>query len=453
MRKRIAFFLLALTMALAIVSPLVAVPASAADYIDSDSITVALRRSVNTGSWNQYYSLTNTMTGSSTETSYRFGLTNGTSEADYILFPVGSDLDSVYVSSYLSLDASSVDPVYTDRRIVIELYVLCYDSDMNSIGTVYTRHVVGDSYSGSGVATLSCSGVQFPSGTVYFSPRLLLCSRLYNNLSSTGHYGVTGTFSGSAGFAIHTDDIDWASPGFDTVDSVDPVPFHFSHSGQTVNLSKNDDLVFFVMAEGFAGVDMYARFNFWGGSTKTVQLYYDSDRVSHYNAFQYLFPDINGYDMMWVDFLIDGNVVYSTDNVTMYYPQWDGSGDGSASDSQISESITEVKEDIQAVMDAVGELDNKLSVSDEDAVAGEQFQEDTDGKVDEFNNAMDDLNSVERPDISDIDTSVEGMIGADAMTGLSQFFGRITSFTLIGSEIFISVTLALVSYVFFGKKG
>lgn len=89
----------------------------------------------------------------------------------------------------------------------------------------------------------------------------------------------------------------------------------------------------------------------------------------------------------------------------------------------------------------------------DDAAAGEQFGSDVDQKVDEFENAVGSLDQVEKPDISDIDLSVDAVLGNGGAELLEGFYQLLVDVPIIAWQITVTFSLILVSYLLFGKKG
>ena len=91
-----------------------------------------------------------------------------------------------------------------------------------------------------------------------------------------------------------------------------------------------------------------------------------------------------------------------------------------------------------------------------DSQEDEQFREDAEQNRQEFEDSMDEMNSMTKPNYEDMDAGFDDILdndNADDGIGLaSQFFETIFSNDIIFTVFFIAFMLALVSYVIFGKR-
>lgn len=95
----------------------------------------------------------------------------------------------------------------------------------------------------------------------------------------------------------------------------------------------------------------------------------------------------------------------------------------------------------QSVVDAFGGSGDASHVQDEISSAVGQLQQ--------AGSAMD---AVQRPDIGQVNIDVVGMVDPAGLTGLASLVGVITGNSLIYQIILMTLTLALISYILFGKR-
>lgn len=146
-----------------------------------------------------------------------------------------------------------------------------------------------------------------------------------------------------------------------------------------------------------------------------------------------------------------GNYVYSSEEYSMistWFNRWRNQTDSNFDDlkefiGECNEQQIEILE--QLVTSLGGSFDSYLDPATEQA---EQIA----AQKDQFSSANDQLDAVERPTISADFGSVDSIMNPEGMTFLSAGIGNITGVEYIGSILIIVATLALIGYIFFGKR-
>lgn len=103
--------------------------------------------------------------------------------------------------------------------------------------------------------------------------------------------------------------------------------------------------------------------------------------------------------------------------------------------------------------DTNDKLDDIITGTPEQNASADSFKDSVSDRADAMQDALDTMDSVDQPDISDMDVSVDTFVPE---TSMLAYTGPILAFwnnsTLKGMLVMV-VSLALVSFVFFGKKG
>lgn len=99
-------------------------------------------------------------------------------------------------------------------------------------------------------------------------------------------------------------------------------------------------------------------------------------------------------------------------------------------------------------------IKESLSSSAEDNSAAEDFSENMSSQKEQMASNQQTLNNVSKPSTDDLGMMVspDAVLNADGMTALVSIINPITDNDLVLGILTLSATLALVSYVFFGKK-
>lgn len=94
-----------------------------------------------------------------------------------------------------------------------------------------------------------------------------------------------------------------------------------------------------------------------------------------------------------------------------------------------------------------------LQGSEEDQTDVDNFGEEVQDNQNRYEDAQDKLDSVEKPNMGDIDIDVNTVIGSDNMAAGATVLAVLTGIPLVTTQLGIVVVLMLVAYVFFGKRG
>lgn len=102
----------------------------------------------------------------------------------------------------------------------------------------------------------------------------------------------------------------------------------------------------------------------------------------------------------------------------------------------------------------IAAIKESLSSSEEDNAAAEDFSENMASQKEQMASNQQTLNNVSKPSSEDLGmmASPDAVLNADGMTALVSIINPITDNDLVLGILTLSATLALVSYVFFGKK-
>lgn len=90
-----------------------------------------------------------------------------------------------------------------------------------------------------------------------------------------------------------------------------------------------------------------------------------------------------------------------------------------------------------------------FSPSDPDA---EDFGSTMESQAGELEDAVDELDQVTKPDVDDLDISLDEYLGGDGMAPVSGFFDAIFSNQVLVTMLIIALTCAFASYALFGKR-
>lgn len=102
----------------------------------------------------------------------------------------------------------------------------------------------------------------------------------------------------------------------------------------------------------------------------------------------------------------------------------------------------------------IAAIRESLSSSDEDNAAAEDFAENMISQKEQMASNQQTLNNVSKPSADDLGMMVapDAVLDVDGMTALVSIINPITDSKIVLGILTLSATLALVSYVFFGKK-
>lgn len=92
------------------------------------------------------------------------------------------------------------------------------------------------------------------------------------------------------------------------------------------------------------------------------------------------------------------------------------------------------------------------SLFDTESDDAEDFKEDAAQKGDEIDDLNNQLQDVTKPPVSDVVTDLDSYIDAGTASTVSSMFGALAGEPLIMSMLMITLTIALVSYILFGKR-
>lgn len=93
-----------------------------------------------------------------------------------------------------------------------------------------------------------------------------------------------------------------------------------------------------------------------------------------------------------------------------------------------------------------------FSADPEDESAAEDFKEDAEQQRDELDDMNGQLDEVSKPDVGGVQMDVNNYIDAGSSQSLSSAIVSLTSNNLIISMMCITLTIALVGYVLYGKR-
>lgn len=96
---------------------------------------------------------------------------------------------------------------------------------------------------------------------------------------------------------------------------------------------------------------------------------------------------------------------------------------------------------------------NSVFVPDSQKDDADNFQSEVSDTVAGADEVKDELEQLEKPNPEDIDTDLSDIITDDAYTQQTQIFADLLRFDKITDMLMIVFTMALISYVLFGKKG
>lgn len=94
-------------------------------------------------------------------------------------------------------------------------------------------------------------------------------------------------------------------------------------------------------------------------------------------------------------------------------------------------------------------MTNLFSPSDPDA---EDFGSTMESQADEIQDAVDELDQVTKPDVEDLDISLDEYLGGDGMAPVNGVFDAIFSNEIVVTMLVIALTCAFASYALFGKR-
>lgn len=88
-----------------------------------------------------------------------------------------------------------------------------------------------------------------------------------------------------------------------------------------------------------------------------------------------------------------------------------------------------------------------------DTSKSDEYQEEMESQADAMQDAVDQMDAVTKPPVDNIDVSVDSFVDADGASAAGDVIGQLMGNNLILTMSMISVTVALVAYIIFGKKG
>lgn len=329
-----------------------------------------------------------------------------------------------------------------------------FDSGFNLISTYKSAETSYSlSYDASVSSTgVSVSGLSIPEGTVYIFPRLGIRRALSYK---------TSVYLSGVSFNFQCDVANEFAPVATT-----PV-VESSFAGQTIYLDVGQTAKLSLFAgsiNGIGGVVWQYKLPdevVWN-TVKTDTLYHDSVNNLHYGAWEYSDSDGDGpYNFQiraTVTNTVGDNVVsVTTEPATLIFGDVDtgGSGDGSFD----SDSLVQVQEDVQAVMDAVGKTNEKLDGLGDSfdlIISGDSG---VDSSVTDFNDVsvsfsgtLSDANAVIDSGVA----SLNGFVSSQQMFGTAAAVGSILTAAFVGNEISlcgISGNPFELAVIFFGSMG
>lgn len=108
---------------------------------------------------------------------------------------------------------------------------------------------------------------------------------------------------------------------------------------------------------------------------------------------------------------------------------------------------------LQSLLDWIIGIYNSVFVPDSQKDDADAFQSEVSGTVTEADNVKTELDELEKPEPDEIDTDLSGIISDETYTQQTQIFVDLLKFEKITNMLMIVFTMALISYVLFGKKG
>lgn len=108
---------------------------------------------------------------------------------------------------------------------------------------------------------------------------------------------------------------------------------------------------------------------------------------------------------------------------------------------------------LQSILQWIIGIYNSVFVPDSQKDDADAFQSEVSGTVTEADNVKTELDDLEKPEPEEIDTDLSGIISDETYTQQTQIFVDLLKFEKITNMLMIVFTMALISYVLFGKKG
>lgn len=87
-----------------------------------------------------------------------------------------------------------------------------------------------------------------------------------------------------------------------------------------------------------------------------------------------------------------------------------------------------------------------------DTANSEEFEGEAADKRDELDGLNQEMESVTKPDIEDIDTSLESFVSDDDLALVGESFSQITGDSLITTMLVMGLSVALLAYILYGKR-
>lgn len=111
-----------------------------------------------------------------------------------------------------------------------------------------------------------------------------------------------------------------------------------------------------------------------------------------------------------------------------------------------------INENFMWFTDWAGDVISSLTGTEEDQQEAEQFEQEANKSNQDLNDLSGKMDAVDRPDIDNINISVDSYIPADGITLLTSPFNIVFGNGYIFKILSVSLIMALVSYVLFGKR-
>lgn len=108
---------------------------------------------------------------------------------------------------------------------------------------------------------------------------------------------------------------------------------------------------------------------------------------------------------------------------------------------------------LQSIVQWIIGIYNSVFVPDSQKDDADNFQSEVSDTVAGADEVKDELDQLEKPNPEDIDTDLSDIITDDSYTQQTQIFADLLRFDKITDMLMIVFTMALISYVLFGKKG
>lgn len=98
-------------------------------------------------------------------------------------------------------------------------------------------------------------------------------------------------------------------------------------------------------------------------------------------------------------------------------------------------------------------LDQILNGSDDQQGAADDFNSDMDDMTPDIKDDLDQLEQVTKPNVDNIDTDLESMVGESGVRGTNNILTMLTGYSVVTTQFVIVLTIMLIGYVLYGKRG